>query len=314
LGAVLSRFNWPVSLQCILYAGMFMTLGGMSMQAQNHVAEPSVNLGDSSFLDGLGGPGFLTELMNDVEHDGRITNSSGQTVPGSGSVNSVSGLSHVAWLAHQRVLGGWYGLEVVGVPAYVDAGAQGQAAGFGDLTVSPFILQWSERRVFGIPIDQRFDVDFGVPVGKYSPTSNVNLGSNAFNVQPYYVITAFPKKRIETSWRFHYLWNGTNNAPPISTGAQSTQAGQAIHFNATAAYKVYKGLWIGPNGYYLKQITDGRINGAPLHNSPEQVGAIGPGMVWNTGRWYYYANFYQEFGAENRATGQKVVFRIEKVF
>ena len=219
----------------ILCAAILIVHSCVTMQGQSHVAEPSVNLGDSSFLDGIGGPGFLTEQMNDFEHDGRITNSLGQMVPGTGSINSASGLSHVAWLAHQRVLGGWYGMEVVGTAAYVDAGSLGHRGGFGDLTVSPFILQWPEKRVFGIPIDQRFDVDFGVPVGKYSPTSNVNLSSNAFNVQPYYVITAFPKKRIETSWRFHYLWNAKNDAPPISTGAQCSQAGEAFDFIASAA-------------------------------------------------------------------------------
>jgi hypothetical protein len=298
----------------VLCTTILIVLSCIATHGQSHVAEPAVNLGDSSFLDGLGGPGFLTEEMIDIEHDGRITNSSGQTVPGSGSVNSISGLSHVAWLSHQQILGGWYGLEVVGVPAYVDAGSQGHRGGFADLTVSPFILQWSEKRIVGMPIDQRFDVDFGIPTGTYSPTSAVNLGSNSFNVQPYYVITAFPTKRVETSWRFHYLWNSQNNAPPISTGAHSTQAGQAIHFNATAAYNVYKGLWIGPNGYYLSQITDGRINGVPLRNSPEQVAAIGPGLVWTRGKWFFYANEYQEFGARNRATGEKTVLRIEKVF
>jgi hypothetical protein len=89
-----------------------MVLGCIASQGQSHVAEPAVNLGDSSFLDGIGGPGFLTEEMIDIEHDSRITNSSGQTVPGSGSVNSISGLSHIAWLSHQRILGGWYGLEL----------------------------------------------------------------------------------------------------------------------------------------------------------------------------------------------------------
>jgi hypothetical protein len=255
----------------ILCTTMLIGLCGVSVQGQSHVAEPALNLGDSSFLDGIGGPGFLTEEMIDLEHDGRITNSSGQTVPGSGSVNSVSGLTHVAWLAHQRILGGWYGLEVVAVPAYVDAGSQGHRGGFGDLTVSPFILQWSEKRIFGMPIDQRFDLDFGLPTGTYSRTSAVNLGSNSFNFQPYYVITAFPTKRVETSWRFHYLWNSQNNAPPISTGANSTQAGQAIHFNATAAYNVHKGLWIGANGYYLKQITDGRINGVSIQTHPSRL-------------------------------------------
>jgi hypothetical protein len=177
-------------------------------------------------------------------------------------------------------------MEVVATAAHVDAGAQRQSSGgLGDLTVSPFILQWSERRLFGMPVDQRFVADFGIPVGRYSPSSNVNVGSNSYNIQPYYSITAFPTKRIETSWRIHYLWNSENDAPPVSAGAKSTQAGQAIHFNATAAYNVYKGLWIGPNGNYLSQITDGRINGVSLHNSPEQVGAIGPGMVWNIGHW-----------------------------
>jgi hypothetical protein len=284
------------------------------IQGQSHVAEPAVNLGDTSFLDGVAGPGFVVEQIGDGAHDGRIVDSTGKTVPGSSSVNSISGLTHIAWLAHQRILGGWYGMEVVGSAAHVNAGAQGQQGGFGDLTVAPFILQWSEHRVFGMPIDQRFVADLGLPVGQYSRASNVTLSSNTFNVHPYYSITAFPAKRIETSWRIHYLWNSANDAPPIITGAKSTQAGQAIHFNATVAYNVYKGLWIGPNGYYLTQITDGRFNGAPLHNSPEQVGAIGPGMVWNTGRWYFFANLYRELGAENRATGQKVVLRIEKVF
>jgi hypothetical protein len=37
-------------------------------------------------------------------------------------------------------------------------------------------------------------------------------------------------------------------------------------------------------------------------------------MVWNSGRWFFYANGYQEFAAKNRATGQKLVLRIEKIF
>ncbi len=38
------------------------------------------------------------------------------------------------------------------------------------------------------------------------------------------------------------------------------------------------------------------------------------GLVWNSGKWYFYVNQYQEFGARNRATGEKTVLRIEKVF
>lgn len=34
------------------------------------------------------------------------------------------------------------------------------------------------------------------------------------------------------------------------------------------------------HGYFLKQISDPKIAGIDISNSPEQAGAIGPGMVW----------------------------------
>ena len=285
-----------------------------SLQGQTHVPEPAVNLGDTSFLDGLAGPGWVVEEVSDAGHDGRIAGSDGSTIPGTGSVNSISGLNHVAWLSHKRIAGGWYGAEVISVVAYVDARTQGRQGGFGDLTVGPFILQWTEHRLLHRPVEQRLMIDFDFPVGYYSRNPGVNLGSNAYRFHPCYAITVYPAKRIETSWRIHYLWNFVNNAPPLNTKAQSTQAGQAIHFNATTAYNVHKQLWIGANGYFLSQITDGRVNGVSIPNSPEQVGAIGPGMVWAGRHWIFYANGYEEFGARNRATGQKLVLRVQKVF
>lgn len=298
-------------LQCALFLAL---LSATSLVAQTHVAEPAVNLGDTSFLDGIADPGWVTEEIGDGAHEGTVINSSGNPISGAGAVNSISQLTHIAWLAHKTILGGWYGVEVVVAAAHVNAGSAGQSGGLGAVTVSPFILQWGERKIGKIPIYQRVVFDFDLPVGAYSQSSAVNIGANAFTVHPYYSITTFPIKRIETSWRVHYLWNSTNNSPPFVTGDQSTQAGQAIHFNATAAYHFGKHLWVGPNAYYLLQITDGRVNGVPLRNSPEQVAAIGPGMVWNSGKWFFYANSYHEFGVENRPEGNKLVLRVEKVF
>jgi hypothetical protein len=289
-------------------------ISSISLFAQTHVAEPAVNLGDTSFLDGVGGPGVVIEEIGDGAHEGTIVDASGSPISRTDAVNSISQLAHVAWLTHRTILGGWYGTEVVAAAAHVNAGSTGQSGGLGALTVSPFILQWSERKIGNVPIDQRVVVDFDLPVGVYTRSSAVNIGANAFTIHPYYAITAFPIKRIETSWRVHYLWNSTNNGPPFATGAQSTQAGQAIHFNATAAYNLGKHLWVGPNAYYLRQITDGRVNGVSLRDSPEQVWAIGPGMVWNSGKWFFYANGYRELGVKNRPEGNKLVLRVEKIF
>jgi hypothetical protein len=59
--------------------------------AQQHVPEPAVNIGDTSFLDGVGGPGLLTETIGDAMHSTEIVDGAGQKVPGTGQVNSISG-------------------------------------------------------------------------------------------------------------------------------------------------------------------------------------------------------------------------------
>lgn len=295
----------------VIFAAIYMALGLFPIEAQSHVAEPAVNLGDTSFLDGIGGPGLLIEEIGDGSHSGKVKDSDGHTIAGAPAINSLSGLTHIAWLSNRRLIGAWYGVEVVGVAAHVNAGASGTAAGWGDTTVSPFILQWNEQRVGNVRIDQRVVLDFDLPTGEYQRNSNVNLNSHAFTVHPYYAITAFPRKNLETSWRIHYLWNGTNNAPPSGTRSLSTQAGQAIHFNATTGYRFPHGLWVGANGYFLKQVTAPRVNGLSVANSPEQVGAIGPGAVWATKRFLLYANAYHEFGVENRPQGNKIVLRIQ---
>ena len=295
-------------------AALLIGLQSTSLPGQSHVAEPALNLGDTSFLDAPALPGFVLEQIADGTRAGRIVDASGNTIPGAGAVNSLSGLTHFAWIAHKGIFRAWYGAEIVVAAADVDATASGQAGGIGNLTVSPFLLQWPTLHLFHIPIDQRADLDFDFPPGHFSRTNPVTLTNDNFTVHPYYVITAHPTKRMETSWRVHYLWNSTDHAPPLTSEAESTQAGQAIHFNATAAYNVYKGLWIGPNAYFLAQITDGKVNRIPIPNSPERVAAMGPGAVYNYKKWFYWANEYQEFGAEDRATGHKLVLRITKVW
>jgi hypothetical protein len=282
--------------------------------AQTHVPEPAVNLGDTSFLDGVAGPGIVVEEIGDGTHGSAIVDSKGHTVPGTGQVNSIGSLTHIAWLSRNRVVGGWYGAEIVVTAAHINAGPDSSAAGLGDMTVSPLILQWNEKKLGTVTFDQRVVFDFDLPVGEYSQNANLNLSSHAYTVHPYYAVTAFPWRRLETSWRAHYLWSSENTGLPKSLDAKSTRAGQAIHFNATLSYGLAKHLWVGGNGYLLKQITDPKVNGIGLRNSPEQVGAIGLGTVWNQGNWFLYVNGYHELGAENRPAGNKLVLRVEKVF
>jgi hypothetical protein len=295
--------------------GLLLLLLCAFARGQQQAPLPGVNIGDTSFLDGIAFPGWLTEVIGQGERDNKTLSSTGQPVPGITDVNSGVSLLHVAWLApHPRLLGAWYGAEVVLTGAYVDTGGHGIGQGMGASIFAPIILQWPKHTLFGMPIYQRAVSDIYTPTGHYSAERPVNIGSNAWSLNPYYSVTLYPAKRFETSWRIHYLWNSTNHAPPVDTGDNTTQAGQAVHFNATASYEILKGLYVGANGYYLKQITDAHANGINLPNSRQQIGGIGPGAVYNRGKWYYWVNAYHEVGAENMSSGNKLVLRITKVF
>jgi hypothetical protein len=276
---------------------------------QFHPPERGVNLGDTTFIDGIAAPGLAVEQIVDFYHAGEIGDASGRTtsVP---SINIVIGQTRVTWLSKRRILGAWYGLEAIAFLGYVHVGGQGHAAGLADPIVSPMVLQWPEKKIGPVRVDQRVDFDFFLPVGQYSRTSAVNLGTNTFSANPYYCITVFAGEHWETSWRVHYLWNAVNHAPPLATGLRSTQAGQAILFCSTLGYRLTHSVWIGPNAYYLKQITDPYINGVQVPDSREQVGAIGPGIVWDLRHFLFFANAYHEFGVFNRPVGNKMVLRV----
>ncbi len=288
-------------------------LASMQALAQGtvHPAEPTINLGDTSFLDAMGGPGVLVEEIVDGDHSGRVIDGTGNVMASSTASNSISENTHIAVLSHIRLFGAWYGVEFLQAFAHVNAGPGRKVSGPGDLTVSPLILQWKEKRIGSLRLIQRFVLDFDLPTGEYQQTAKLSLSNHAFDVQPYYAVTVFPSKHLESSWRVHYLWNATNNAPGIASGAQSTRAGEAIHFNATVGYRLPHGVWIGANGYYLGQITNPKVDGSLIGGSPERVGAIGPGALWDLGHWLLFANAHQEVGALNRPEGNKVVLRLQ---
>ncbi len=287
--------------------------GSATLRAQQHPQEPAVNLGDTSFLDALGAPGVLLEQIGDASHSGTKIDGSGQVVAGSPDVNSISGLTHGVALTKQKLFGAWWGFEAIVVAAHLNAGSSGVASGLGDLTISPLVLQWKAVKFGSSQFNQRFVLDFEVPSGEYRQDTPISLSGHAFTVHPYYAFTLFPTRKVETSWRVSYLYNGSNNDPPVGNQTRSSQAGQAIHFNATAAYGLPHGVWVGANGYLLREVTAPRINGLDILSSPEQVGAIGPGIVWDRGQYLFYANGYHEVGALNRPEGNKLVLRVQWV-
>lgn len=279
---------------------------------------PPVDLGATSFLDGVGGPGFFFQEILSPFHASRFNGPGGEKLPGSNSADAFAAITEIAYTSPYRLLGANYGGEilfpVVHANIQADLGVRGSQTGFGDVIFSPFLLQWPEHKLFGRSFFSRLHiVEFVVPTGRYDRNAAVNIGSNVVSVGPHYALTWFLSPRLETSWRLHYVWNSRNNDPNPVYNASSIQPGQAVHFNASISYQLHKRVRAGINGYYLKEVTDPKIGDRPVFDSREQVGALGPGLWLGTKPVDIFLHAFFEMGAENRPQGFRFMVRIVKV-
>ncbi|MDX1556223.1 MAG: transporter, partial [Xanthomonadales bacterium] len=63
-------------------------------------------------------------------------------------------------------------------------------------------------------------------------------------------------------------------------------------------------------GYYLKQISDTKVDGQKVRGRREEVFAIGPGAVWHfSPHTHLFFNVYFETQAENRPQGDRFNLR-----
>ena len=283
---------------------------------------PGLNLGATSFLDGLpppGGPGVYLEQYFQYYNSSRLLDNEGNEVklPTSGGtfetpqVQTWVMLTQLIYQSNQEILPkGRWGLSLT-VPVVVTdvspndfIGFQERSYSLGDIFFGPFI-QWDPTvGKHGPFFSQRIEFDAVFPTGTYDSLKQVNAASNIFSFNPYWAATLFLHPKWNISWRLHYLWNSTNPDTNV-------QPGQAIHLNFATSVEVLKGrLHMGVNGYYLQQITDSRLNGSPIPDSKESVVGIGPGALYIfSNKDLLFFNTYFEVEARNRTEGVRLNFR-----
>jgi hypothetical protein len=282
------------------------------------LALPPVNLGDTSFQDGIAFPGWLVETSVIGYHANSFRDANGEDLSGQNRATAVSSLTHIAWISNYKLLGGFYGAEVVipfaGLDVDTDFGPNGRERGLGDVVVGPLFIQWSDSTLWGMPYFHRVNFDFILPTGEYRRNSSLNVGSNVYSFNPYYAFTLVPSDRWEVSARLHYLWNSENPHPFSALGANDSQPGQAVHLNVAASYEVVRNLRLGLSGYALRQVTDDQVDGVHQSRSKELVIGFGPGLKYTRGALSVYLNTYYETAAENRFEGVKGLLRASMVF
>jgi hypothetical protein len=188
------------SMAVLIWIGLIFAAGHVLAA---DIPLPPVNLGDTSFEDGIAFPGWLAEETFGYYHAGQLNDHQGDTIPGSNKLTSVSATTHLAYISHLRLLDGFYGAEILLPLADVDLdtsfGPKDRELGVGDLIVSPFILQWTDHKLFGKPYFHRFVFSVTLPTGKYDRNRPVNIGSNMVSINPYYAFTIMPTHKFEVS-------------------------------------------------------------------------------------------------------------------
>lgn len=283
---------------------------------------PSVNLGFTSFLDGgpPAGPGFYYTQYLQYYHSDKLADQHGNRLLPPGADENLDvwvALFQFIYQSNYEVFPtARWGLDVIVPLVSLDLQHSlggpplDNGTGMGDLLVGPF-LQFDPIMGDKGPIFMhRIEFQMLIPTGKYDDTKALNPGSNFFSIDPYWAGTWFITPKWTTSWRIHYLWNA-ENSDPNTVGAHDTQAGQAVHLNFATEYELWeKRLRAGLNGYYLKQVTDSKTNGADVADSREQVLGLGPGVVFHYSQnTHFFLNLYFETAVENRPEGYRLNMR-----
>lgn len=291
-----------------------------TLPAYAQVSLSGGNLGYTSFMDGFGMPGFVSDQYLYFTKATSRRDKDGDKVEGRNKVHNLMLLPNFKYIFKEpKILGAWPGIDV-SMPIMLDLEVdterfEERETHFGDLFVGVF-LQYPEIMLFGkLPFYQRIELLAKFPTGHYDSDNHVNAGNNAYAINPYYAFTIFLSKKLEFSARIFYKWTSKNNDPspmpppernptskePIKF-ADDIQEGQAVWANYAASYGVTDNLRLGINGYFLQMITDHKIDGHKIPDSKEKVFAIGPGAMYITEnkKNLYYLNIYHEAYVENR--------------
>lgn len=283
------------------------------------VSLPPVNLGDTSFVDAVAGPGSIIQETVSVYKAPSFRDNAGDRLERPDSLRVVASVTHLAHLSKRKVLGAYVGTEIL-VPVVhsdleIGGGIGDSEMGVGDVVIAPLILQWTDRKLLGRPLFVRFNFNVTAPIGQYRPNALVNAGQNSWRVNPYLAFTWMPDKAWEVSGRAHYLWVGKNDDPPPGIAERSIQPGQAVHMNLAVSHAVSPRLRVGLAGYALRQISDDQIDGRKLPGSRERVVGLGPGFTLALGKKASVTlNAYREFMVRNRPQGSRAVIRLSQPF
>ena len=199
----------------------------------------------------------------------------------------------VSALTQERVADQTLRVTVIRGPTSTERSTVG---GFGDLIVSPLMLNWnfSKFHLLGALM-------FYAPTGSYDRRRIIDIGLNRWAIEPDFGLTWLDN---ETGRHASLFAGYTVNAENPSTHYVS---GNEFHIDFVLAQHLPHGLVAGIAGYAFQQTTPDSGSGATLGAFKGRVLGLGPLAGVTVPIWKAPVSFsfkYEfEFAAQNRSTG-----------
>lgn len=222
------------------------------------------------------------------------------------------------WITNLKLLGGYYGADVLVPFIYTDLEARtpggkfsDSAFGLGDIFFEPITLSWHW---------QKFDL--GVGYGFWAPTGNSDPGLSVQPGKGYWghMLTLggtwFPdsQKTWSVSLLNRYEINHESDDYPHASFPYSITAGNMYSLEWGIGKSLSKTFEVGVVGYYQQQTTtdDGRY----ASSDKDRVFAVGPeiGLTFPKAMFFTSLRYLYEFGAEHRTEGHTITLTLTKRF
>jgi hypothetical protein len=211
------------------------------------------------------------------------------------------------WITPKKVLGGFYGMDVIVPLVYQDldmTGFHGSDFSLGDIFVEPITLSWHLKQ-----FDYSFGYGFWAPSGSYNRTDPVSPGKGFWTHMFTGGITYYPDKG--KTWSFSAL-----NRYEISQKNKDTQItpGQYWTLEWGLGKALSKTLELGAVSYFQTQTTD--ADGPGARKIKDRVVGIGPEVTYAIAKIGLSTSFryFFEMGSQQRPEGNTINIILTKRF
>lgn len=144
-------------------------------------------------------------------------------------------------------------------------------------------------------------LDVITPTGHFDPNKPVNVGNNAFIIEPVVAVSGLFQNGMELSAKLMYSYHTRNDDyVEAGSGLKGYQTGQALHMDYMVNYALTRELKLGVTGWIWQGLENDEIGGKKRHDTRDFEFSMGPAVRYQNGKFGLVGKYVVPVSAENR--------------